>query len=264
MDFSFNANTFRDLFHSTVAVYLKDEAMTNEEPKNETLNSPYNLLAAMDQAIDVMVRAEASRNDVNEPDVNKPAQNNISAKNIGMLEEKDITRIGQYALGSLEGMLAFVENKTGEQSRDLLRFSLPLSLWVARHGGKLSHIDMLVNSLAGYANEVSESQSLIELSGIFKELIEACNDDIRRDQEQTNEMRPWRILNLNYGIVATRSHQPELIEQAYDALVKNLPQDAREFFKEGLHQMDVVGYPDEVRVVVERYNKMWGSESVLH
>jgi hypothetical protein len=69
---------------------------------------------------------------------------------------------------------------------------------------------------------------------------------------------------LNYGIVATRSHQPEIIEIAYDALVKNLPQDARQFFKEGLQQMDIVGYPDAVREVVERYNKMWGSENALH
>ena len=75
---------------------------------------------------------------------------------------------------------------------------------------------------------------------------------------------PWRILNLNYGIVATRSHNPELIEQAYDSLAKNLPQDARQFFKEGLQQMEVIAYPDEVREVVERYNKMWGSESSLH
>ena len=64
--------------------------------------------------------------------------------------------------------------------------------------------------------------------------------------------------------MATRSHQLELIEQAYDLLVKNLPQDARQFFKEGLQQMDAIGYPDEVRAVVERYNQMWGAESSLH
>ena len=69
---------------------------------------------------------------------------------------------------------------------------------------------------------------------------------------------------MNYGIVATRSHQPEIIEEAYDALVKNLPHDARQFFKEGLQQIDIVGYPDAVREVVERYNKMRGSENALH
>ena len=249
MDFSFNANTFKDMFHHSVAKYLKDEVVDKDD-----VNSPHNLLAAMDQAIDVMVRADADSS----------VQNDMSAESIGLLEEKDITQIGQYALDLLEAMVSFVQNKTGEQNRDLLRLSLPISLWVARRGGKLSQIDMVVNSLAGYANEVKESHLLAELAGTIKEVIDACDDDIRKDLEQTNMMRPWRILNLNYGIVATRSHQPELIEQAYDALVKNLPQDARGFFKEGLQQMDIVGYPDEVREVVERYNKMWGTDSVLH
>jgi len=249
MNFSFNAKTYRDLFHSTVAEYLDDEGIDSGDE-----GSPGQLVAAMDQAIDVMARADAD----------SAVHKNMSAESIGMLEEKDISKIGQYALDILEGIVAYVQEKNGEQKRDLLRLSIPVSLWVARHGGKLSQIDMLVNSLAGYANEVSDPRILADLAGIFREIIDACDNEIRRDLEQTNMMRPWRILNLNYGIIATRSHQPELIEQAYDTLVKNLPQDARQFFKEGMHQMDIVGYPDEVRQVVERYNKMWGSESRLH
>ena len=248
MDFSFNPKTFRDLFHNAVEPYLE------AEPEKDDMNSPANLLAAMDQAIDVMARADAD----------SVVQQDMSAESMGRLEEEDISKIGQYALDLLEAMVAIAEKKTGAQNRELLRLSLPLSLWVARHGGKLSQIDMVVNSLAGYANEVAEPYLLAELARVIQEVIDACDSEIRRDLEQTNMMRPWRILNLNYGIVATRSHQPELIEQAYDALVKNLPQDAREFFKEGLQQMDAIGYPEEVREVVERYNKMWGSEGVLH
>lgn len=248
MDFSFNANTFKDLFHNAVVEYIDAEA------DDQDVNSPQQLLAAMDQAIDVMARADADR----------VVQKDMSAESMGLLEEKDISKIGQYTLDLLEGMVAYVQNKTGEQNRELIRLSVPVSLWVARHGGKLSQIDMVVNSLAGYANEITEQHTLAQLAGVIREVIDACDDEIRRDLEQTNMMRPWRILNLNYGIVATRSHQPELIEQAYDALVKNLPQDARQFFKEGMQQMDVIGYPDEVREVVERYNNMWGAESSLH
>ena len=249
MDFSFNSNTFKDLFHNAVADYVDDTAVDEQD-----VNSPAGLLAAMDQAIDVMARADAD----------SAVQKDMSAESMGMLEEKDISQIGQYTLDLLEGMVAHVQNKTGEQSRDLIRLSVPASLWVARHGGKLSQIDMLVNSLAGYANEISEPHVLGELAAVIKEVIDACDNDIRTDLDQANMMRPWRILNLNYGIVATRSHQPELIEQAYDALANNLPQDARQFFKEGLQQMDAIGYPDEVRAVVERYNNMWGSENSLH
>ena len=249
MDFSFNANTFRDLFHNTVAEYIEDV-----EPDEQDVNSPHKLLAAMDQAIDVMARADAD----------SAVQKDMSAESMGLLEEKDISKIGQYTLDLLEGMVDYVQNKTDEQNRELIRLSVPVSLWIARHGGKLSQIDMPVNSLAEYANEVVEPHMLADLTVVMREVLDACDDEIRRDVEQTNMMRPWRILNLNYGIVATRSHQPELIEQAYDALAKNLPQDARQFFKEGLQQMDIIGYPDEVREVVERYNNMWGSESSLH
>ncbi|MCW8852425.1 MAG: hypothetical protein OQK44_07130 [Gammaproteobacteria bacterium] len=249
MDFSFKANTFRDLFHNTVAEYIED---TDQDEQD--VNSPRALLTAMDQAIDVMARADAD----------SAVQNDMSAESMGLLEEKDISKIGQYTLDLLEGMVAYVQNKTGEQNRELIRLSVPVSLWVARHGGKLSQIDMLVNSLAGYANELTEPHMLADLAAVIKEVINACDNEIRRDIDQTNMMRPWRVLNLNYGIVATRSHQPELIEHAYDALIENLPQDARQFFKEGKQQMDLIGYPEEVREVVERYNNMWGSESSLH
>ena len=249
MDFSFNANTFRDLFHNAVA-----EVIADVEPDEQDVNSPHNLLAAMDQAVDVMARADSD----------SAVQQQMSAESIGLLEEKDISQIGQYTLDLLEAMVSYMQTKTGEQSRELIRLSVPVSLWIARHGGKLSQIDMVVNSLAGYANELTESHMLADLASVIREVIDACADDIQQDVEQANMMRPWRILNLNYGIVATRSHQPELIEQAYDSLVKNLPHDARQFFKEGLQQMDIVGYPDDVREVVERYNRMWGSESSLH
>jgi len=253
MDYSFNAKTFKDLFHNAVHDYLSDESASDQQGV-KSANSPRDLLAAMDQAIDVMTRADADR----------VVQKSMTAESIGMLEEKDISEIGQYAIDILEAMVAHVQTVTGEQNRDLLRLSLPISLWVARHGGKLSQIDMLVNSLAGYANEITEPHLLEDLVVVIKEVIDACDNDISQDVEQTNMMRPWRVLNLNYGIVATRSHNPQLIEQAYDSLVKNLPQDARQFFKEGMQQMDIIGYPDDVREVVERYNKMWGAEGMLH
>ena len=256
MDFSFNAKTFRDMFHSAVASYLDDPETVAPEQSAALpdAGNPQNYVVAMDQAIEVMTRADAD----------SAVKKNMSAESIGLLEEKDISQIGQYALDILEAIVAYAQDKTGQQDRALLRLSVPVALWVARHGGKLSQIDMPVNSLAGYANELTEPHQLEDLAGVIREVIDACNDEIRRDVEQTNMMRPWRVLNLNYGIVATRSHQPALIEQAYDALIQNLPQDARQFFREGKQQMDIIGYPDEVRNVVERYNNMWGAESSLH
>ncbi|WP_428634967.1 hypothetical protein [Sedimenticola sp.] len=54
------------------------------------------------------------------------------------------------------------------------------------------------------------------------------------------------------------------MEEVFGQLVSNIPQDARGFFQEGMQQMDIVGYPDEVRQVMEKYSGLWGSESRLH
>ena len=256
MDYSFNAKNFSTLFHASIDSYL-----LNVDEAADDMHSLTKLVAGMDQAIDVMARAESDLS-TRQGEQGSP-----------LLEEKDITEIGSYALELLEAMVSLVQeqnkrpaqqNHPADSERELMRLSIPVSLWVARHGGRLMQIDMVVNSLASYANEVTEPTMLAELATVIAEIIDACSDEIKQDIEQTNMMRPWRILNLNYGIVATRSHDPAIIEKAYDALVKNLPQDARGFFREGMQQMDIIGYPQEVREVVERYDKMWGAESTLH
>ncbi|MDT8283216.1 MAG: hypothetical protein RQ982_10490, partial [Gammaproteobacteria bacterium] len=78
MDFSFNPNTFRDLFHNAVM-----DVVAAVEPDEQDVNSPRNLLVAMDQAIDVMARADAD----------SAVQQKMSAESMGLLEEKDISKI---------------------------------------------------------------------------------------------------------------------------------------------------------------------------
>lgn len=243
MDYSFNAKTFASLFQSAVEDYLL-------LPQADGENSLQQLVVAMQQAIDVMERADAD----------KQARGDSGHQ----IEEKDITQIGAYSLTLIEGVVAHVQSLTNEQSRELTRLVVPIGMWIAKHGGKIEQLDLMVNSLASYANELREPTQLADLCVVIRTIIDSVSDEIRQDLEQTNLMRPWRVLNLNYGIVATRSYDPVLIDLAYESLIKHLPQDAREFFKEGMQQMDIVGYPNEVREVVEKYDRMWGTDSTLH
>lgn len=219
--------------------------------------SPAQLVAAMEKAIDVMQRAGA--------DSEVKAQTNKE----WVAGDQDVTQIGDYSFTLLEGMADHMQLDSGQQhpqnlNQDLTYMVVVVALWVARHGGRIDNIDMVVNALAGYANYLREAAQLSDLCPVIRDIIVAVSDDIQKDLEQTNPLRPWKVLNLNYGIVATRSHNPRLIEEAYDLLVKNLPQDAREFFREGMKQMDIVGYPQEVRAVVEKYDRLWGADSTLH
>lgn len=245
MNFSFNAKSFRSIYHACVDEYVQNAAAGDDE------NSPKNLALAMERAIDVMERTDADASI--DPGLSKSTVN-----------AEDISQIGEYALTLLEGMIGYIESSGGQHNRELMRLSIPVALWIAQHGGQIDKLDLLVNSLADYANELRDPAQLAELSSAFSIITTAVSSSVRQDLEQTNPMRPWRILNLNYGIVATRSHDPQLIEQAYASLVNNLPQEARQFFREGMQQMDIVGYPDEVREVVEKYDRLWGADSTLH
>jgi len=248
MDFSFNAKTFRNMLDQAVGDGIEASSLA-QDPES----SPQNLLAAMGQAIDVMQRAEAD------------ISSETSEKSV---EEKDISQIGDYVLTLIEGLIGHVQAspdaQAAAQGRALVRLTLPVAMWVAHCGGRLDKLDLVVNALADYANEFRKPEQLAELTRVIAIIIQTSSDAVKHDLEQTNAMRPWRILHLNYGIVATRSHEPKLIEAAYDALVKTFPQDARQFFREGMQQMDIIGYPQVVREVVEKYNKKWGAESTLH
>lgn len=248
MDFSFNAKNFRAELEQAV-----DEGIAASPLAPEADSSPEHLLAALRQAIDVMQRAEA--------DV-------LAGSGEKSVEEKDISQIGDYVLTLIEGLIGHVQarsdRRAATQSQRLMRLTLPVAMWVAHCGGRLDRLDLVVNALADYANEFRAPEQLAELTRVMANIIQATAESVQQDLEQTNPMRPWRVLHINYGIVATRSHEPKLIEAAYDALVKNFPNDARQFFKEGMQQMDLIGYPQAVREVVARYHQMWGAESTLH
>ena len=249
MDFSFNAKKFRAELDQAVAGGIEASPLAQDAE-----SSPERLLLALGQAIDVMERAQA--------DV---------ASDIGedVVEQADISQIGDYVLTLLEGLIGHAQSSSDQQkavtqTRALMRLTLFVATWVARCGGKLNNLDMVVNAIADVGNELREPEQLAELTQLIELIIDAASSEIKQDLEQTNPMRPWRVLHINYGIIATRSHEPALIEKAYDALIKQLPQDAREFFREGMKQMDIIGYPQQVREVVERYDQMWGAESTLH
>ena len=71
------------------------------------------------------------------------------------------------------------------------------------------------------------------------------------------------MLLLNYAIVTTRTHDPTPMIAAFDTLVNYLPEEAAQFFAEGMGQLDRVGYPAPVREVIEHYYLVW-STSTLH
>jgi hypothetical protein len=150
----------------------------------------------------------------------------------------------------------------GELHGRILAHALPLALWVARQGGELRMLEPVVDRLAALANQTQEATELRAIYAAAGEVMAASAAPIRQDLDKSPG-RPWRVLLLNRAIVATRTHDPDLMEAAYEDLGRLLPEDAPRFFEEGMRQMDVVGYPQPVREVMKRYYQRW-TTAALH
>jgi len=178
---------------------------------------------------------------------------------------EDITEIGDYAIRLIEN-LAATTGKLGlhEQKNAVVDLFLNVGLWIARQGGLIDTLEPIVDAVAMVANTTREPQELAALSEVIRQIIDAVPAIISQGLETVNPGRPWRVLLLNHCIVATRSHNTDLMEAAFDALTGNLPADAPRFFSEGMQQMDALDYPDHVRKVMEKYHRKWNVDRSLH
>jgi len=214
-----------------------------EHPDDEV--TPGVLGKALSQYMDVLLRAEAD------------------SDNGAGLSAEEISELGDYGITLLGDLAMWASNLSLMDEHGQLRELSPmLALWIARQGGKLHSLEMLVDTLARIANREQDPDQLKVLCGEIAEIIGAVTEHISADLEKINSGRPWRVLLVNYCIVATRSHDPDTMRIAYDILVKRLPEEAPRFFTEGMEQMDIVGYPQQVRRVMEQYHKEWAHRTL--
>ena len=202
---------------------------------------------ALEQLADVTTRLEAD------------TQSNDDATSA------DITEIGDYALQLLDALAAESANPAlGGQQQTLASLAINIALWTAHHGGQLETLEPVANALALVANSSHEPEELGQLSGVIAEIIAAASSPISQDLEKMNPGRPWRVLLLNNSIVATRSHDTDLMEAAFAIMTSKLPEDATRFFSEGMEQMEALDYPPQVRQVMEKYHREWPVNRSLH
>lgn len=178
---------------------------------------------------------------------------------------RDITRCSEYGLQLISEMssLASVVNRD-EEAQQLEDLCLPFALWSSRFGAEIATLEPVVNAIARIANGNEKPAFLEEIYREVSEIVRAVHPDIQQDIENSNPMRPWRILLINRAIVATRSHQPMLMDDAFTAIVENFPEDAPRFFREGMEQMDIVGYPMPVREVMLAWFQRYSDKQTLH
>jgi hypothetical protein len=244
MDFTtFQSQTYSADFLAAIEDLLPSLKSASDAESSAALD----MVVAMERSIDVMLRASADYH---------------SAKDAA-LQVSDISQIGDYALTLLDELSTVAANRGLQHTMlSLHRLSIPIAVWIADHGGEIAKLDVVVNAVASYANELTDVKQLAALSEAIRKVIFSVTADIKRDVEVSNAVRPWLILNLNWGIVATRCHSVKIMELAFDQLIKNIPADAQQFFSEGMKQMELINYPEHVKIVMEKYNNMFVDENL--
>jgi len=166
----------------------------------------------------------------------------------------DISDIGEHGLTILEKLIYKTAAPEYTIEKGILtQIVLLVTDWIIQRDGIINLLEPIVDALAQVANSITEQQQLIALVDFMSEIIDACSDSIKQDMEMSNMQRPWRVLHINRGIVATRSNDPTTMRRIFAELITALPMDAPNFFKEGMSEMVRLNYPEQVREVMQEF-----------
>lgn len=269
MSLTFNSTNVNDITAAindacNIVVHAYENAKVQEWKSDEI--KPDQIATALEQFVDIMQMIEidyASKlvvNSSNERFSIKHWDNN----DLEPLSKDEISEIGNYGLELIQNLSEWAGRlDMPEEKHNLHTVMVVVALWVARRGGCLTTIGTVVDTLAAMANACYEPQILAELSDVMGELINAVSQDIKKQKAKSDRLQPWRILNINRGIIATRTHDPRIMEPVFDQLVHNIPEDASLFFEQGMQQMEELDYPNKVREVINRYYRTYTAR-VLH
>jgi hypothetical protein len=177
----------------------------------------------------------------------------------------DVHALTEHGIGLFSQLANWANALRLPQSFSEMReLTLALTLWMVRRDAEISQLEPVVDCLAYVANQIKAPTELEKLFAAASEIMDAVTPAIAQDIDHSQPGRPWRLLILNRAIIATRSHRPHLMEQAFQTLVDALPEDAVNFFREGMEQMDALDYPDPVREAMEKYFQLWCKPKTLH
>ena len=168
----------------------------------------------------------------------------------------NISELGDYGLQLFAGLEQWLDAAKIENKSTIQISTLSLAVWIHDHSGILQQLENILNALSQTANQTNETEALIKLHKIAEKITNSAHKMIKADIDKSEPGRPWRILNLNHGIIATRTHNIDIMNSVFEQLLQRLPDDAANFFADGMKQMDIIGYPDHVKHVMEQFYQL--------
>lgn len=174
------------------------------------------------------------------------------------LDEDQLSEFAAYGLGLMDREAFLVRKLELMDQRDTVaRMFASMGVWLARRGATLDNLEGTADGFGMIVNGLGDTEALREIAGQMEEVIEATSERLRLDEDRGNAWRPWRVINLNAGIAATRSLDPEVMERTFENMGRRLPYDMAGFLADGWRQAAVQNVPDGVTEVLRRYMEKW-------
>ncbi|MES9903283.1 MAG: hypothetical protein ABW168_11500 [Sedimenticola sp.] len=245
-DINWFAETFSENFQMFHEAWI-----TAGSPELTDEPSPEQLADAMDQLISLLYRFDENSQQL------QPVAEETAIP--------DLSELGNYGFSILENLMQLTA-ELGMEGDNYAWESLAigLALWIARQGGDLSLITLTVNGLATIANDAMEPRDLEKLYHTMGEILNAVSPTVSEEGQNEDLQHPWRLLLLNRAIVATRTLSPRLMVEAFNSIAEYLPDEAPEFFHEGMGQVEIQNYPKQVQDVIRRFCDDWPTNRILH
>ncbi len=185
---------------------------------------------------------------------NVVASVNLRASENIFIEAPEATEISNHGFVLLLKLIDLMERlDLPHRRREIEQISLVIARWTMSYNGNINYLEPVVNAIAQLANLLQEKKALYALSQLIADIVDHCSADLKRDDAFSEAFQPWSLLHFNRAIVATRTHDLEVMRQAFDEFLVYLPHEAHGFFSQGMKEMDALDYPTHVRKVMEFY-----------
>jgi hypothetical protein len=174
------------------------------------------------------------------------------------LGQEELDEFCAYGLDLLDRLAFLVRKVEIMDKRDTVaRMFASMGAWVARRGATIDNLEGAADGFGMIVNAASAADDLRTLCELMEEVIEATSERLQLDEDRGDAWRPWRVINLNAGIAATRSLDPGLMARTFEKMGRRLPYDMPGFLADGMRQAAFQNVPDEVRDVMRGYVERW-------
>jgi hypothetical protein len=174
------------------------------------------------------------------------------------LDQEQLDELCAYGLDLLDRLAFLVRKVEIMDKRDTVaRMFASMGVWVARRGATIENLEGTADGFGLIVNATRAPDHLGALCELMEEVIEAASVRLQLDEDRADAWRPWRVINLNAGIAATRSLDPKLMERTFDRMGRRLPYDMPGFLADGMRQAAFQNVPDAVKDVMHAYMERW-------